>query len=164
MKKIILILSCFSILLVNCKSDVKSDAKPNVTSNVIPNQKSDTKPVSKPMATSDVLTGTWKVTDYDSQLQGIPDNVLQSAKNKTLTSSYTFNDDGTFILRSASVPNGNTGNYSYSKEANILELNYFVSGKQTKVIYQLEEVNATTTKWIQDMNQIGKIFITLKKQ
>ncbi len=137
MKNIILVLSCFSFLLFNCTSN---------------------------SAKSNALVGSWKVSTYDPQLQGIPSNVLESARVKTLTTSYTFNDDNTFILKSIDIPNGNKGNYIYSPDAKILELNYELEGKQTKVIYTVEELHVASSKWVQNMNQMGKIFLTLTKQ
>ena len=124
------------MLIINCKSDATN---------------------------KDAMVGTWQVTNYDAQLKGIPDNVLESARKKTMTTSYTFNADNTFTLKSVDVP-GNNGKWAHTPASKVLELNYVANDRPTKVIYTVDEINTRSMKWIQNMNEMGMIFITLEKK
>jgi len=44
------------------------------------------------------LTGQWKVTDFKTELQGVPVQLIENAKTIALSTSYDFNPDMTYSM------------------------------------------------------------------
>ncbi len=111
----------------------------------------------------DEIIGTWKVVEFHTVTPTLSLALIEGAKGEALSSTYSFQKNKTFSMKSDIVFNGEDGNYKISS-GNVIEMTFTSTEHKTKSEYHLELVNDKLMKWTQDLGELGSLSMTLKKE
>ncbi len=109
------------------------------------------------------IVGTWKIIDFSANTPELSPSLINGAKEEALSSVYTFKIDYTFNMTSNYISNGEGGKWEITSEK-VLVMIYDSGREQNKEIYQIEILKDNSMKWKQDLEELGTISMTLKKE
>jgi hypothetical protein len=134
MKHILILLSIVAILFCSCSAQINKDE----------------------------IIGTWKVIEFKTVTPTLSLALIEGAKVEALSSTYSFQKNKTFRMKSNIISSGEDGNYEFLS-GKIIEMTITSEGHKTKAEYHLELLSGNLMKWTQDMGDLGNLSMTLKK-
>lgn len=106
------------------------------------------------------LNGEWNVTKLNANTPGLSPILIQGAREEAISTSYWFNQDGSYKETSNSNPIGKEGLWEFHPSNNLLELtDEGVSGQ----IFIVKSVDTSKMIWFDDMKELGSLTYELTR-
>lgn len=107
------------------------------------------------------FSGEWQVTDYSADVELSP-MIIMAAKQVAITTSYSFNSDGTFLQKDISETQGLSGTWKLLKDKNQVELIY--TNNEVPLIYTIQDFSSDKMSWLHQMGDLGTEEYSLEKK
>lgn len=107
------------------------------------------------------FSGEWQVIDYSADVELSP-MIILAAKQVAVTTSYSFNSDGTFLQKDISEKEGLSGTWKLLKDKNQVELIY--TNNEVPLIYTIQDFSSDKMNWLHQMGDLGTEEYSLEKK
>ena len=110
------------------------------------------------------IIGNWRIVNFDANVKDISPILINAGRREALSTTYIFNKDSTFIMKSASFIEGQQGRWSIDAKNKTILFD-FDNDKMDNDTYTLEELNQFNMLWSQKLDQgFGTITMILEKE
>jgi hypothetical protein len=110
------------------------------------------------------IIGNWKVVEFMSNTPELSPILIEATKNEALSSNYSFHKDKTFKMKSDYKPNGESGKFKFTSKKRTFELIFNSGNKNDIEKHQIVSLDANLMKWTQNIEGIGSLSMTLKRE
>lgn len=111
--------------------------------------------------TKEDLVGSWKVVDYEANLQNLSPLLIKSATDIALSQTYIFEHDGSFTIDSEEELARKNGNWTISEDLKVLTLSSEESdGKQEQ---EVQAFGVNKLVLVLQIGDLGNETTTLEK-
>ena len=110
------------------------------------------------------LLGKWKVSGFNADTPNLSPAIIEDGRVEAMSSEYDLSSDGKSFLRSDYYIKGQTGNWIFDKDSKKLTITHSNEEEMGPTTYTVESVSETKMVWIQEIEGIGTLTLTLKKR
>lgn len=109
------------------------------------------------------IVGKWNISEFDSNTPDLSPELINMAKENALSSTYTIKVDKTYSIQSSHSGNKEIGKWTLNKAKNLILFSTEQNGEEFLDEYEIESINEQEMVWSQDLGELGKLKLTLKK-
>lgn len=110
------------------------------------------------------LYGNWKVTKFEANTPELSPSLIEGAKTEALSTTYLFNKDNSFSMKSDFVSDGSAGTYEFITETHSLQMTSSSQNDNSIEEYTVESLSGNSMKWSHDMGELGNLKLVLTKE
>ena len=110
------------------------------------------------------IIGHWKVVEFRLNTPELSPILIEATKKETLSSNYSFQKNKTFKMKSGYNSNGKSGKFKFTSKTRTFEMIYNSGNKNDIEKYQVVSLDANFMKWTQNIEGIGSLSMTLKRE
>ena len=110
------------------------------------------------------LIGSWKVSEFKADTPELSPPLIEAASQEALSTTYTFQKDKTYQMKSDYISEGMSGQYDFETLTNRIKMMRSPQEGDSYEEYEVEFINKNSMKLTQNMAELGRLTMTLTKK
>jgi hypothetical protein len=110
------------------------------------------------------LVGNWKIIKFVSNTPDLSPELVNGARENALSSTYTIKIDKTYNIRSSQSGTEEYGKWTFNQTKNLILFSTEQDGENILDEYEIVSINEKEMVWFQDLGELGKLKMILKRE